>query len=291
MDTLKKYQREITSLSPQDCFLVMNRIRDSFDYPVHFHPEMELNFIQNGKGMKRTVGESTEEIDDFELVLVGPNVYHGWEMNKCNHSVQEVTIQFNSDLFSDAFMRKTIMRPISHMFERSVHGILFDKEESQKMAPRLLKANTLEGIDFFMELFSILYDLSKTSGQRLLSASRLPQDNFENSDRIKLIYDYVQENYARKITLSEISGLLNMSNVSFNRFIKKWTNKTFIDYLNDVRIEHASRLLAEQDYSVSEIAYRCGFNNIANFNRIFKKNKGRTPSVYRKDFSINRTVQ
>ena len=178
MEALKKYQREITSLSPQDCFLVMNRIRDSFDYPVHFHPEMELNFIQNGKGMKRTVGESTEEIDDYELVLLGPNVYHGWEMNKCNHSVQEVTIQFNDDLFSEAFMRKTIMRPLSHMFERSVHGILFDKEASKEMAPRLLKVNKLEGISFFMELLSILYDLSRIPGQRLLSRHQITSGQF-----------------------------------------------------------------------------------------------------------------
>ena len=288
---MKKYQREITSLSPQDCFLVMNRIRDSFNYPVHFHPEYELNFIENGKRMLRTVGESTEEIDDYELVLVGPNVYHGWEKNECKHSVQEITIQFHNDLFSETFMRKTIMRPLSHMFERSIHGILFDKEESKKMAPRLLEVSKLEGLEFFLELFSILYDLSRAPGQRLLSASRIPKDNFENSDRIKLLYDFVQENYSRKITLTEISSLLNMSNVSFNRFIKKSTNKTFVDYLNDVRIEHSARLLAEEDYSVSEIAYRCGFNNIANFNRIFKKSKGRTPSQYRKDFSVNTRVQ
>jgi len=291
MASTKNYQREITSLSPQDSFLVMNRIRDRFDYPIHFHPEIELNFIANGKGMMRTVGDSTEHIDDFELVLVGPNVHHGWEMNNCRHSVQEVTIQFHNDLFSETFMRKTIMRPLSHMFDRSIHGILFDKEESRKMSSRLLNVSNLEGITFFLELLSIFFDLSKTPGQQLLSTSRSYKGNFENSDKIKLLYDHVQENYTQKITLNEISELLNMSAVSFNRFIKKWTNKTFVDYLNDVRVENAARLLAEQDFTISEIAYRCGFNNIANFNRIFKKNKNRTPSAYRKEFSVNTRVQ
>ncbi|MEM9000127.1 MAG: AraC family transcriptional regulator [Bacteroidota bacterium] len=288
---LKKYQREITSLSPQDSFLVMNRVRDSFDYPIHFHPEIELNFISNGKGMQRTVGESIETIDDFELVLVGPNVYHGWEMHQCRHSVHEVTIQFHNDLFSEMFMRKTIMTPLRHMFDRSVHGILFSKEQAKQIAPRLIKVSTLEGIDYFLELFSILYDLSITPDQKLLSSSLLPKDNFENSDKIKMLYNYVQENYTKSITLSEISQLLSMSNVSFNRFMKKRTNKTFVEYLNEVRIDNACRLLGEKDLGISEIAYACGFNNIANFNRIFKKVKGCTPSRYRKNSAWITRVQ
>lgn len=170
------------------------------------------------------------------------------------------------------------------MFDRSVNGILFKKEEVKKIAPRLLKVSELDGIDYFFELFSILYDLSKTQGQKLLSAAQIPSNNFENSDKIKLFYNYIQENYAKKITLDEVAELLNMSKVSFNRFMKKTTNHTFIEYLNDVRIDNASRLLAGMDYSISEIAYMCGFNNIANFNRIFKKTKKLTPSMYRKKF-------
>lgn len=284
MEQNLKYQREITSLSEQDSFLVMNRVRDKFDYPIHFHPEMELNFIANGKGMRRTIGYSTEEVDDFELVLVGPSVYHGWEMHKCDHAVHEVTIQFHNDLFSDSLLRRNLMRPLKEMFQRSVHGILFKKDEVKQIAPRLVSVSELDGMDYFFELFSILYDLSKTPGQRLLSAAQLPSNEFENSDKIKLFYNYIQENYPKKITLDEVAQLLNMSKVSFNRFMKKTTNHTFIEYLNDVRIDNAARLLAGMDYSISEIAYMCGFNNIANFNRIFKKTKRLTPSAYRRKF-------
>ena len=115
MDGRITYQREITSLSAQDSFLVMNRVRDTFDYPVHFHPEMELNLIVNGEGMRRTVGFSSEVIDNYELVLVGPNVYHGWAMHQCNHSVHEVTIQFHNDLFSGSLLQRSLMRSLKDM--------------------------------------------------------------------------------------------------------------------------------------------------------------------------------
>lgn len=282
---LKKYQREITALSPQDSFLVMDRNRDTFDYPIHFHPELELNFILDGKGMQRTVGFSIEEIDDYELVLVGPNLNHGWKMHKCDHVVHEVTIQFHNELFSDSLTRRSIMKPLREMLEKSIHGILFDKEEAQKISQRLLNVSKLEGITYFLEMFSILYDLSITPNQRLLSSSQIFRDDFDNSDKIKLFYNFVQENYANRITLDQIANLLNMSKVSFNRFIKKSTERTFVEYLNDVRISHASRMLAEEEtLGISEIAYQCGFHNMANFNRVFKKIKGCTPSQYRKEF-------
>ncbi len=281
---LKTYQREITALSPQDSFLVMDRFRDTFDYPIHFHPELELNYIHNGRGMQRTVGFSIEEIDDHELVLVGSNVYHGWKMHNCTKSVHEVTIQFHNDLFTENLLRRSIMKPFREMMERSVHGILFDKNESRKIASRITRVSKIEGFDYFLEMFSILYDLSLTKNQRLLSVSQMSRDDFDNSDKVKLFYNFIQENYANKITLDQVSSLLNMSKVSFNRFIKKSTERTFVEYLNDVRIENASRMLAEETFGVSEIAYKCGFYNIANFNRVFKKAKGCTPSQYRKEF-------
>ena len=141
------------------------------------------------------------------------------------------------------------------------------------------------GMDNFMELLSILYDLAISRNQRLLSTLSVQPDNFENGNKIKVLYEYVQNNYSKKITLSEAATLVNMSNVSFNRFIKKRTGKTFVDYLNEIRIGYASKFLVEKDLSVSEIAFLCGFNSIANFNRVFKKNKNRTPTQYRDDYS------
>lgn len=286
MEILKNIQREITSLSEKDCFLVLDREQKVFDYPVHFHPEMELNFISNGKGVRRIVGDSIENITELELILVGPNLYHGWELHECtSENVHEVTIQFHNDLFDKAFLSRSIMKPLRDMFRRSVHGILFSEEAIRRVAPRLLKVSKLDSMDYFLELMSILYDLAISRNQRLLSTATIHLENFDNSEQLKAVYDYVQENYGTKITLADVSNLVNMSSVSFNRFIKKRTGKTFVEYLNDVRIGYASTMLIEKDFSISEIAFRCGFNSIANFNRIFKKSKNRTPSQWRKDFS------
>lgn len=286
MGILNKLHREIVALSPEDSFLVEDRTKEYFDYPIHYHPEMELNFVLNGKNVRRIVGDSMENIDDIDLVLVGPNLHHVWEQHEClNKKIREITIQFHNDLFNETLLNRSVMRPVREMFNRSTHGILFSRETSLALKDRLLKVSKMGGMDNFMELFSILYDLAISRNQRLLSTLSVQPDNFENSNKIKVLYEYVQKNYANKITLSDAATLINMSNVSFNRFIKKRTGKTFVDYLNEVRIGYASKFLVEKDLSVSEIAFLCGFNSIANFNRVFKKNKNRTPTEYREDYS------
>lgn len=286
MSIKDKIQREITPLSPEDSFLVFDRVKDDFDFPVHFHPEYELNFISNAKGVKRIVGDSSEEIDDLELVLIGPNIHHAWFLHNCtSKKIHEVTIQFHDKLLTNDLLSRKIMRPIRDMFKRASHGILFSTKTTKELQDRITKVSKLDSIDYFLELISLLYDLSISRNQRLLSTSTVERESFENSDKIKAIYDFVQENYHKKITLNEAADLVNMSKVSFNRFIKKRTGKTFIDYVNDVRIGYAAIWLLEKDLSISEIAYSSGFNNTANFNRMFKKLKNCTPSQYRSEFS------
>ncbi|WBL23114.1 AraC family transcriptional regulator [Zunongwangia sp. HRR-M8] len=278
--------REITPLAPEDSFLVFDRIKDEFDFPIHFHPEYELNFLKNGKGVRRVVGDSMEEIGDIELVLVGPNLQHGWELHNCESSkIHEITIQFHNDLFDTKLLDRRIMKPIKDMFERSAHGILFSEKISDEIAPRIMNLSKIDSIDYFLELISILHDLARSRNQKLLSTYTSDFKNFENSDKIKIIYEYVQLNYHKKISLNEVADLVNMSQVSFNRFIKKRTGKTLVEYVNDTRIGYAARWLIEKDLSIAEIAYKCGFNNIANFNRVFKNNKKCTPSKYREEFS------
>lgn len=287
----KNIHREITPLTPEDSFLVFERVKNNFDFPVHFHPDYELNFISNGAGVLRVIGDSLEEIENIELVFVGPNLHHGWLMHNCSSDkIHEITVQFHIDLLDSKLLGRRIMKPIKDMFERSSHGILFSKKISKKILPKLQKLSKVDSINYFLELISILQDLALSTNQRLLSTYSANYKNFENSDRIKVIYEFIQENYSSKITLSEVSELVNMSPVSFNRFIKKRTGKTFVEYVNDTRIGFASRWLIEEKLSISEIAYKCGFNNIANFNRIFKKSKKCTPSHYREEFSGIRRV-
>lgn len=281
----QKAHREIIQMSPNDSFLVFDRTKDSFDYPIHYHPEFELNYISNAPGVRRVVGDSLEEISDKDLVLVGPNLYHVWEQFNCqSKEIHEITIQFQDDLFHHDFLRRSILKPVKEMFERANHGILFSRSTCLALEPRLRRVSKLDSMDYFMEIFSILYDLSISRNQRMLSTTSVEPENYEHSEKLRKLHEYIENNYDSRISLSSVSDLLNMSSVSFNRFIKRRTGKTFVEYLNDIRIGYASRQLVEKDRSISEVAYSCGFNSIANFNRIFKKSKGCTPSKYREDF-------
>ncbi len=277
--------REITQLEPENGFLVINRLKKKFDFPIHFHPEYELNFIQNGKGVRRVVGNSIEELDEIELVLVGPYVVHGWETHNCkSDSIYEMTIQFNNNIFDYKLLSLRMFKSIRDMLERSKHGILFSKKTSLEIMPRIKEFSKIETIEDFIKLLEILQELANSKEQRLLSTTLSNKNEYEQSRRIKIVYEFVQENYNRKITLPEISEIVNMTPVSFNRFIKKRTGKTFIDYVNHTRLSNATKLLIETDLNIGEIGFKSGFNNIANFNRIFKKIKNCTPNEYRMRF-------
>jgi len=282
----KNTHREITQLSKSDSFLVYYRIKDDFDFPLHFHPEYELNFIHKGNGVRRVIGDHINEISDYELVLVGPNLPHCWELHNCTEKeIHEITVHIHQDLLDQQLLSRRVFKSIKDMLNRASHGILFSEKTIKEIMPRLFELPKKTGIDNFLEFISILHDLSISRNQQLLSTSFVNYNDFQNSDKIKKVHEFVQDNFQRKISLDEISELVNMTPVSFNRFIKKRTGKTFISYVNNMRISFASRQLLETDLSVGEIAYKCGFNNLANFNRMFKKIKKNTPSEFRFEFN------
>lgn len=276
--------REITPLTQGDCFTLFSRVKTDFDFPLHYHEEFELNFIQNGKGAKRVIGDHMEEIDDLELVLVGPNLQHGWFTHRLKgQELHEITIQFHRNLFDEIFLHRNQMSFIRNMFERSLRGILFSKETTEAIMPRLHGLTGKHGFDSVLELLSILHDLSTSRHMRILSNTSF--NNTEsisyNSRRVNLVMEHINKNFGKEISLNEVARLTAMTEVAFSRFFKLRTGKTFVDTLNEVRLGHASRLLIETTQSINEIAYRCGFNNISNFNRIFKKKKNCTPKEFR----------
>ncbi|UNY98748.1 AraC family transcriptional regulator [Zhouia spongiae] len=286
MEILKKFHREITPLSNQDCFLVFDRVKDHFHFPVHYHPEFELNFISNGKGVRRIIGDHMQEINNIELVLVGPNLYHGWETHNCTNSdIHEVTIQFQETLFNDELLGRSILKPIDTLLKNAAHGISFSSQTAMALKHRITTISKLEGMEYFLELISILHALANSPDQQLLSTFTINKQDVDSNDKLQKVCSYIQKNHHHKITLNHMADLINMSSVTFGRFIKKHTGKTFVEYLNDVRIGYASRWLIEKDYTISEIAYLSGFNNIANFNRVFKSNKNCTPTEFRENFS------
>jgi AraC-like DNA-binding protein len=283
--------KEITPLTQNDCFTIFSRVKKDFDFPLHFHEEYELNFILNAPGAKRIVGDNIEEISDMELVLVGPNLSHVWTTHNCkSEEITEVTIQWHKDLFDDKMLRRNQLSFIRRMFSRSVRGILFPRETIERVYPRILAIDQLQGFDSVLELMSILHDLSTSKSMRVLSDATFNNDQVlnYNSRRIDKAYEFMNANFDKPITLKDLSKLVSMTEVSFSRFIKKRTGNTFIDSLNEIRLGHATRMLIETTHSVAEISYNCGFNNISNFNRLFKKKKHCTPKEFRENFSGTR---
>ncbi|HVS93469.1 MAG TPA: AraC family transcriptional regulator [Mucilaginibacter sp.] len=286
---ISNVMREITPLTPSDCFTIFSRVKQKFDFPLHYHEEYELNLILNAKGAKRVIGGHIEMIDDLELALIGPNLYHAWFTHQCqNTEIVEVTIQFHKDLFDEKFLKRNQLNFLRTMFERSQRGILFSPETVLALKDRLLSLDKRTGFDSVLELLSILHDLSISRNMRTLSDLGFTSEKFYyNSRRIEKVFEYMNLNYNRQVTLAEVSRIANMPEASFSRFIKKRTGKTFIDSLNEIRLGHASRMLIETTDTVAEIAYKCGFNNISNFNRIFKRKKLCIPKEFRETYTSN----
>ncbi|MBO9564031.1 MAG: helix-turn-helix domain-containing protein [Niastella sp.] len=282
--------REITPLTQSDCFTLFSRKKKNFDFPLHHHEEYELNLILNAKGAKRIVGDHVSLISDAELVFVGPNLDHGWfDCELTGKEIQEVTIQFNKDLLSDSLLKKNQLNFINHMFERSRQGILFSQEVIKRLQGRILGLVSKTGFDSVLELFSILHDLSTSRNMVILSGTLQHKEVFNyNSRRIEKAYEYMNKNYQNQLTLSEVAKVINMPEASFSRFIKKRTGKTFTDSLNDIRLGHATRMLINTTDTIAEVAFKCGFNNMSNFNRIFKRRKNTTPKGFRENYSGTR---
>jgi AraC-like DNA-binding protein len=284
--------REITPLTSSDCFTIFTRTKSDFDFPFHSHEELELNFIRNAKGAKRVVGDHVGEIDEMELVLIGSNLPHVWETHKCkSKDIKEITIQFHKDLFDDKFLRRNQMNYIRKMLERSAKGILFSTETIQQIESRLTILSQKHGFDSVLELLSILHDLSLSRNMRTLSDTIFSGAELTyNSRRIEKVLEHMNQNFHKTVKLDEVAKLVNMTAASFSRFFKQRTGISFIDSLLELRLGHSSRQLIDTTHSISEIAYNCGFNNISNFNRLFKKKKGCTPKEFRENYNYHNRV-
>ena len=288
--------KEVSPLSSKDCFILIERQKTNFNFPIHIHPECELNFIENAKGAQRIVGDSIEEIDEEELVLVtNPHLEHAWkDYRNVSKNIHEITIQFHPDLLTDTFLNKNQMISIRQLFRHAERGVAFSRESIAKVRP-LLKTLTCENDSFYslIKLLIILHELSIDKGMRELSTGQFAANvmhQHSSDESLGRVMDYLSRHYSEVIRLSEVAEMVNMSESSFCRFFKQHTSKSFIDFLTDIRLGAASRALIDSSLSIAEIGYDCGFNNLSNFNRIFKKKKGVTPSEFRDNYSKNKTI-
>jgi len=271
--------REITPLSDDDFFIVLNHLNAKFDFPVHYHPEYELNLVLHSKG-KRIIGDSIEGYGHPDLVLIGPNTPHAW--TGVEENVQVVTIQFLPDFLSEKAFSRKLTLPIKDLLERSKMGVVFSQNTTEKMIDRIMRLTETRRFDSLLEFLSILNDLSVTPDQRTLSSlAYVGQFDTSKSRRIKIVNQYLYDNLVNPIKINDVAALVSMTPSAFSHFFKKRTQRSFSDYLSDLRIGYAAKLLIESEKTISEICFESGFNNISNFNRSFKFKEGCTPTEFR----------
>ncbi len=246
-----------------------------------------MNFLRNAGGAKRIIGDHVAEVADIEMVLVGPNLQHGWFTNKCEgKQIQEITVQFHRDLFDDRFLKRNQMSHIRTLLVSSSRGVLFSKTTANAIMPRIKNLTNKHGFDSVLELLSLLHGLSTSRNMRTLSDTCFNQElPSYNSRRVEKIMAYININFAHDVKLSDAAKIAGMTEVSLSRFFKFRTGKTFIDTLNEIRLGHASRMLIDTAESINKVAYKCGFNNMSNFNRLFKKKKDSTPREFRQYYT------
>ncbi|MEL7342742.1 MAG: AraC family transcriptional regulator, partial [Bacteroidota bacterium] len=282
--------REITPVTTEDFFYIVDHEAPDFGYPIHLHPEYELNLVLNCEG-ERIIGDSIQPFGTPDLVLIGPNVYHSWESESTQESLRKagakvITIQFREDLFGHTMLQTKSMYPIRQMLEQSKRGLSFTgktREQAIPMLESLCRQSPGFGASLaFLELLNFL--AISEEKESLISEGFNHRTVHIQSKRIDKVHSFLKENFTRAISLKEVADLANMSESAFSHFFKRSTNKSFTQFLIDLRLGHAARLLLDTQENISQICYACGFNNVSNFNRLFKKHKGTTPQEYRKLF-------
>jgi AraC-like DNA-binding protein len=291
---MTKVFTEITRLSDKDCFYIVERHKTEFTYPLHQHAEFELNFIEHGKGVRRIVGDSVEEIGDYELVLLGgEELEHVWEQGRCkSKDIREITIQFSEDIFGEGLLSKNQFASIKRMLERAGHGLSFSLNSIMKIYSTLdTIASEPERFVQFLKTLYILYELSIADDARVLASGTFshPEKPSENG-RIQKVKQYVVDHYPEQLKLSDLAELVGMSPVSFSRFFHQRTGRTLSEYIVDIRLGFAARMLVDSPKNISEICYECGFNNLSNFNRIFKARRNCTPREFRSMYKKNKVL-
>lgn len=255
----------------------------SIDFFWHYHPEYELTFIAKGKG-KRLVGDSYDEFSDGDLVLLGPQLPHTWVgdgKRKDNYSA--VVIQFSNE-FIAPFLVLPEFSEIKKLLSKSHLGLYFPTSKNSKVIELIMTLPTLQGIEAISCLFTILQQISKAKFQPLASVFFQPLKRKENEIRVNKVFQYVQLHYKSQVSVRKAASLIHLSESAFCKFFKKTSGKTFSDYVNEIRVAHASGLLTETDKPIANIAFECGFESLTYFNRVFLKKKKMTPGKYRNLF-------
>ena len=275
--------------APNSSFLYKKMSCEYINDPWHFHKEYELILVSKGKGTK-FIGDNVSFFEDGDLTLIGSEIPHLYRNNheklpNGEHSDTEITyLHFTEDFLGTSFFEIPEMHSVNKLLKKSALGLRIKGTIKEEVSAKLLSMQSQSPQFRLTTLLDILISISNSEDiEPILLATYTPNISGE-TDKINLIFDFILNNYTDEIYVQDIASQLNMSMAAFSRYFKKYTRKTFSDYVTEIRIGHACRLLMEDNHTISEICYESGFDNLSNFYRHFKKVVGIIPKDYKKRF-------
>ncbi|TRX21319.1 helix-turn-helix transcriptional regulator [Flavobacterium franklandianum] len=249
----------------------------------HYHPEIELVYVNGGSG-KRQVGSHISYYTNGSLILIGSNLPHCGFTDEKTGNTKETVIQMKPDFLGTDFFGISEMKNINHLFNRAKAGLVFIGETKKRIGSKLELIESQMPFERLLTLLSILNELEEASEFKVLNAEGFSMDlQMQDNDKINTIFNYVKDNFQEQIRLEEVAELVSMTVPSLCRYFKKITKKTFTKFVNEYRLVHASKLLAEKPISITEICFESGFNNFSYFNKTFQEFTGKSASQYRKE--------
>jgi AraC-like DNA-binding protein len=271
-------------------FVIKDLVAPYFDPIWHFHPEYQLFLVLEGRGTQ-FVGDNIKPFKEGDLVFTGPDLPHLWRNNeayfdrKNGLSTRGIVIYFQENFLEDSVQQKEEMEKIRHLFALSRRGLEVKGKARRQVSELMVELVGLKGVESIIQLLKILDILAHSPDLHPIAHAGYVNLNKESeTDRMNKVYEYVMQNFRQKISLEEVAALTNMSLSSFSRYFKTRVNKSFSDFLTEIRIDYACKLLHEERINISQVGYESGFNTLSNFNKQFKEVTGQTPLLYRKEY-------
>ncbi len=275
----------------ENSFSLRKDVSANFESTWHYHPELELHYTKKGEGL-RFIGDNISNFYSDEMLLLGENLPHTWKSHdaylhpQSKLEVETMVMHFLPDCLGQEFLSLPEAYALTQLFKKAKNGLLIQGDTKRKLLSLLEAAHQAENLNRIALFISILSTLAETNEyEPIASAHAFYQSNQLETDRLNQIYTYTLKNYMNKISLTEIASLSCLSITSFCRYFKIMTNKTYTDFLSEIRISYACKFLIEnKELTIESISTETGFNNASNFFRQFKKTIGLTPKAYRKKY-------
>lgn len=257
-----------------------------FDAPWHYHPEYELTYIIKSNG-RRFVGDHVESFQSGDLVLLGPDLPHFWrnddEFYQGNslQQAESVVVQFPATFIERGLATVPEAESVRHLLERARYGLHFSLEMTQAVAVIMEQLPQQTGLNQLLSLLAILNQLATDVDVHLLASDGCQlAPSLAETERMKRVLEFVLANFRDEIRVEQIASVAGMAPAAFCRYFKNRTRKTFVEYLNELRISHARKLLTDNDLSIGQVSLECGYNNNSHFHRQFKLSTSMTPFQY-----------